>query len=288
LDRLSEQLFALTTTGSEEYCGQAIQTATRELDWSTRPDDLKLLFIAGNEPFTQGPVNPSTAVKMASDKGIVVNTIHCGSKDEGIAGGWQSAALVAGGRFLDIDHNAKIVEIAAPQDAEIAELSRKLNETYVPYGAQGAAGATRQMMQDSNASAISTSNAASRALVKAGGETCDGKDDDCDGYVDGYYDNSTWDLLDAVRHRKKEIGKLSDAELPLELRGKTPEQRVAWIQAKQEARNAIQARIRALGQEREKFLAEARQKEGARGDSLDQAMIDVIHQQAARANLTFQ
>ena len=54
LDEISKQLFSLTTRGGNEYCGQVIQTSLDQLKWGNNPDDLKLIFIAGNEPFTQG------------------------------------------------------------------------------------------------------------------------------------------------------------------------------------------------------------------------------------------
>ena len=40
LDKVSESLFAVSISGGSEYCGQVIQTATRELAWSTSPNDL--------------------------------------------------------------------------------------------------------------------------------------------------------------------------------------------------------------------------------------------------------
>ena len=57
LDRVSEQLFALTTHGGDEYCGAVIKSATQGLNWSPSARDLKVIFIAGNEPFTQGSVD---------------------------------------------------------------------------------------------------------------------------------------------------------------------------------------------------------------------------------------
>jgi hypothetical protein len=37
----------------EEYCGTVIQTSLNQLDW-WQNDHLSMIFIAGNEPFTQG------------------------------------------------------------------------------------------------------------------------------------------------------------------------------------------------------------------------------------------
>ncbi len=56
LDKISEELFALKTNGGSEYCGWVIKEATAALQWSGAPEDLKVIFIAGNEPFTQGKV----------------------------------------------------------------------------------------------------------------------------------------------------------------------------------------------------------------------------------------
>src|SRR5688572_17798159 len=57
LDVVSDKLFALRTNGGDEYCGQVIKTSLNELAWSSSSEDLKMIFIAGNEPFNQGHVH---------------------------------------------------------------------------------------------------------------------------------------------------------------------------------------------------------------------------------------
>ena len=66
LDKVSEELFALNTNGGQEYCGWVIKDATEQLQWSDSPDDLKVIFIAGNEPFTQGPVDYRDSCSLAN------------------------------------------------------------------------------------------------------------------------------------------------------------------------------------------------------------------------------
>jgi len=56
LDVISEKLFSLKTNGGNEFCGQVIKTSLDQLAWSASKDDLKMIFIAGNEEFTQGSV----------------------------------------------------------------------------------------------------------------------------------------------------------------------------------------------------------------------------------------
>ena len=72
LDVISEKLFALTTNGGNEYCGHVIKKSLTQLEWSTSEADLKMIFIAGNEPFTQGEVPYRTACLLAKEKDVVV------------------------------------------------------------------------------------------------------------------------------------------------------------------------------------------------------------------------
>ena len=78
LDVISKDLFSLTTNGGSEFCGHVIQTSTNQLDWGQDNEDLKMIFIAGNEPFTQGNVDFNKACKTAAQMGITINTIFCG------------------------------------------------------------------------------------------------------------------------------------------------------------------------------------------------------------------
>ena len=131
LDRVSEELFALRTNGGQEYCGWVIQDATGKLAWSDSGADLKAIFIAGNEAFTQGLTDYRAACKGAIQKGITVSTIFCGSHAQGISGMWKDGAVLADGSYLNIDQNQRIVSIAAPQDKEIARLNVEINATYI-------------------------------------------------------------------------------------------------------------------------------------------------------------
>ena len=68
LDIISEKLFRLTTDGGEEYCGKVIQTSLDELKWSKKDEDLKMIFIAGNESFAQGPTTIKHPLSMRSKR----------------------------------------------------------------------------------------------------------------------------------------------------------------------------------------------------------------------------
>ena len=49
-----------------------IQASLNKLDWGNNGDDLKMVFIAGNEPFTQGEIHYKDAASNAKEKGVIV------------------------------------------------------------------------------------------------------------------------------------------------------------------------------------------------------------------------
>jgi hypothetical protein len=271
LDRVSEALFALTTDGGDEYCGAVIHHATQELEWSSRPGDLKLVYVAGNEPFTQGPIAYQVAAKAAIKRGIVVNTIHAGAEADGITGQWQAAAKLADGHFLFIDQNRAVARVDAPQDAELAALSAKLNATYVAYGPKGEAAAERQAAQDKNAMAMSPSAMSTRAAAKSS----------------ALYDTSGWDLVDLKRKGGK-VAELAADSLPAPMRGMDAAQRDAYVEAKAKDRADLQAQITRLTKAREAYVRDelARRAAGS-AKTMDDALVESAKTQAAKASYTF-
>ncbi len=274
LDKVSEELFALRTRGGAEYCGMVIQAATDGLAWSKSEGDLKVIFIAGNEPFTQGKVDYKKACKRAIASGIIVNTIHCGSHEKGISGHWKDGALLADGSYMNIDQNRKVVHINAPQDKEIARLSEEINKTYVPYGAAGKAGAARQEKQDRNALLFAAAGTSvQRGVAKAQRQ----------------YTNARWDLVDALRDGGVKLGELKDEDLPENMQKMTPAERVAYVEVQAMQRADIQQTINGLNTERRKYVAEQREKLSETGeDTLDAVMIKTLRAQAQKKNFQFE
>lgn len=268
LDKVSEELFAFTTGGNEEYCGMVIKAAADGLKWSESDRDFKAIFIAGNEPFTQGNVHYRQACKAAIERGIVVNTIYCGSHQEGLCGKWQDGALLAEGKYMSIDQNQKVTYIAAPQDKEIARLGIKLNDTYIPFGARGEAGAANQGAQDSNAQSLSSGVNVERQVVKASS---------------AIYRNSSWDLVDALNQKKVELEKVKKEDLPENMQKMTLRERKEYVQENERQRGKIQDDINKLNEQRKKHIAKKR-KELAQSpeETLDSAIIKAVREQAAK------
>jgi hypothetical protein len=273
LDRISSALFSLTTNGGDEYCGAVIARAVRDLDWRSRARDLKLVFIAGNEPFTQGSTDFRDALRSAVSRGIAVNTIFCGSEQEGARSGWREGALLGDGTFAAINQDRRPPSIDCPQDQELARLNEELNGTYLAYGAAGRARQDLQISQDRAAAAAAPSVAAERVAAKAS----------------SLYRNSNWDLVDAVRNEEVRLSEVRDEDLPEALRGKNREDRARIVAEHQASRERLQKRIGELSRERDAFLAaELAKLPDAGAAALDEAMRNSVRAQALKLGYSFE
>ena len=272
LDHVSEELFALGTNGGSEYAGLVIDRAVDGLVWSSARADYRAIFIAGNEEFTQGPMPYGKAISAAGAKGIIVNTIHCGSRSAGIDGKWMHAAKIGEGSFLTIEQNHQAVQIASPFDKEIASLSAKINRTYIAYGREGEKKAKRQKAQDSNASKMGIKSAMSRARTKGGRN----------------YKNSTWDLVDGISEGKASLGKIKDRDLPANMRKMSAKERKEFVAAKSAERKALQARIKTLSDKRKKFISAERKKlKKAEASTFDSAVLETVNKQMSKKGYKF-
>ncbi|RED43093.1 von Willebrand factor type A domain-containing protein [Winogradskyella eximia] len=265
LDEISKSLFSLTTNGGNEYCGKVIKTALNQLEWGTNEDDLKLIFIAGNEPYSQGNVSYKEASKLAHNRDVTVNTIFCGDYDQGISISWKHGADLTHGNYMAINHNEATVHIASPYDDKILELNEKLNKTYVAYGSAGRKKMEMQAEQDSNAMSYNKANAVSRTVSKSS----------------RLYKNSSWDLVDAEKEEDFSYEDLKQSELPIELKGKSKAEIKSYVEAQSKTRIKLQDEIAALNLKRRDYVA--KQNTNA-SNSLENAMLKALKTQAEKKN----
>ncbi|SNZ01013.1 VWA domain-containing protein [Flagellimonas pacifica] len=265
LDEISEKLFSLTTNGGEEYCGEVIQTSLKQLDWGKSADDLKMIFIAGNEPFTQGKLNYKDATSNAREKDVIVNTIFCGNYEQGISTSWKNGATLTGGEYMAIDHNRQVVHIETPYDDVIIKLNSQLNKTYISYGALGREKKAKQSMQDSNAQEMAAAVAVKRTVSKGS----------------RLYKNSTWDLVDAVEDNEEVLEELEVEDLPSELKEKSEGEIKKYLKEKKTEREKIQKQIQELNKKREAFIAKNQKEETG---ELENALLSAIKAQASKKN----
>lgn len=269
LDDVSKELFSLTTNGGSEYCGAVIQESLNKLDWGNENDDLKMVFIAGNEPFNQGTINYKDVAMAAKEDGIVVNTIFCGDYKHGIDSYWKDGAQLTYGDYMAINQNQQTVYVPSPYDDVIIQLNIKLNNTYVPYGSRGEMKKAIQNELDSNAEEYSKENAVSRTVSKGS----------------HLYTNSTWDLVDAEKETDFSYDKLKKDELPKELKGKSNSEIKKYLDTKRSEREAIQNEIKELNEQRRKYISENSKQTD---NGLENAMVQAIKKQAEKKSYTWE
>lgn len=258
LDLVSEKLFALRTNGGSEYCGAVIRDASTNLNWDTNEKSMKLIYIAGNEPFNQGKIDYKDVITKARNKNIYTNTIFCGDRNEGIQTSWQNGATIGSGKYFNIDSDRKVIYIETPYDVKISDYNTRLNDTYIYYGSRGSEYKNKQVMQDKNAEVQSVSNAVERTVAKS---------------KKNAYKNEHWDLVDRAEKDADFITSVKEDELPAELKGKTKEQIKKAIAVKSAEREKIQKDIEELSKKRQDYIdGEMKKRGNSDSDDLGKAI----------------
>ncbi|MDQ1802450.1 VWA domain-containing protein [Chryseobacterium sp. CKR4-1] len=272
LDLVSEKLFGLRTNGGSEYCGAVIRDAAMNLNWDKNDKSMKLIYIAGNEPFDQGRINYKEVISSAKAKKIYTNTIFCGDRNEGIQSFWQNGAVTGDGKYFNIDSDRKVIYVETPYDAKISEYNTKLNDTYVYYGSHGSEYKSKQIMQDKNAAVQSVSNAVERTVAKS---------------KKNAYKNDHWDLVDKAEKDVNFITTVKESELPAELKGKTKDEVKRLVTEKSVEREKIQKEIEGLSKKRQDYIDNEMKKRGnADSDDLGKAIETSILELARKSGYT--
>jgi hypothetical protein len=271
MDSLSENLFKLKTNGGDEYCGQVIFSSLNELKWDASPESYKVIFIAGNEDFLQGNLHYTKACAEAKNKGVIVNTIYCGDKMQGIREHWNLAGECGNGSFTNINQNAKEPEIPTPYDSLIYSLNDKLNGTYIAYGYGAAGKKAKQVQMDEANASMSKSAGIKRIQSKSNA---------------GVYNNAQWDLVDAKdKDGEAVIEKIDKKELPDSLKNKSTEELKKIVAAKSKERSAVNNEIINLNKQRDAYIAVEKAKNAANKNNaptLETEVEKIIKEQAKR------
>jgi len=272
LDAVSQQLFALRTNGGTELVARVLDTAAKELDWSPKLDELKLVVVAGNESAEQDPaLKNGDACSALIERGIVVNSIYCGNPADELAPAWQQVAKLADGHFASIDQQNGTIVIETPFDKELAALSTAVNATYLPIGAGGAVAWDNQRAQDANAEKCNVATAAARC------ETKGGKLYSC-----------SWDLVEQVKGGHLKLEDVKKEELPESMREMTIEAKQKCVDDAWTKRQELQKKIQDAGAKRQAVIDEELAKRGATENAaFDRAVRDALRHQAESKGLKF-
>ena len=267
LDEISEKLFSLTTNGGKEYCGQVISASLKELEWGENNNDLRLIFIAGNEPFTQGKLHYKEAISDAIEKDIIINTIFCGNYTQGISGMWQDGANLGGGEYMTINQNKKVIHIITPYDDDIIILNKQLNNTYIYFGNKGILQYEKQAIQDKNATNFSSSVSIGRAISKS----------------NRFYKNSSWDLIDKSQEEEIDYSEIKRRNLPKKLQNMSDEALKKYVNTLGKERAVIKNKMNEFDKKRRAYIT-SKQQESAKENELESVILKAIKKQAIKKN----
>jgi hypothetical protein len=276
LDSLSQNLFSLKTNGGDEYCGHVIYSSLQELKWDAAPENYKVVFIAGNEDFLQGDIQYSRSCSEAKQKGVIVNTIYCGDRLQGIKEHWNLAGECGNGSFTSINQDAKIEEIPTPYDSMIYVMNDKLNGTYIAYGTNAAYFTANQSKQDMLNTTMSKSAGIKRIKAKSNGAV---------------YQNNQWDLVDAKASGGAEfLKKIDKAELSDSLKSKSLAEIEKIVDEKAKERTAIQKEIMILNTQRDAYITNEKKNAANKNSAatLETEVEKIIKEQAKRFNMLIQ
>jgi hypothetical protein len=272
LDSLSKILFSLRTNGGTEYCGHVIKTSLDELPWDNNAESYKVIFIAGNEDFLQGSIKYTDACAIARQKGVIVNTIYCGDRMQGIREHWNLLGECGNGSFTNINQNDKIDDIPTPYDSLLITLNGDLNNTYLAYNFRGTQKLQEVVIVDKANYAMSKSAGLKRAKVKANSKV---------------YNNATWDLIDAKnRDGVGFLDKIDKKELPDSLKNKSTEELKKIVDEKAKQRSATQKQIEELNTKRDAYIATEKAKNATKTNTnLETEVEKIIKEQVKRSNM---
>jgi Mg-chelatase subunit ChlD len=260
-----------------ESVNRALYDAVHGMSWNEAQQAYRVIFLVGDAPphMDYNEVRYPEIVAAARQKGIVVNTIQCGEESTAVAP-WNAIASLGGGDFLQVEQAGGAVAFESPFDAQIAELSAKLDATRLYYGSDedkarmGRKIAATDKLRDGS----SVASLARRGVFNAGA---------------GGRDNLLGEneLVSAVASGEVSLDEVDREALPEELKPMAPAEQAQRLSELAEERAELQREIADLADRRGDYLAKKVEEAGGLSDSLDQKLYDVVSRQAAEAGLEY-
>ncbi len=274
LDAMYSNLRSLRAAGggdTPEHVGRGLGEAVKLMPWTDDQRAAKLIFLVGDAPAQryQDGWDVKDWTKKAISKGIVVNTIRCGT-DDSTAKEFAELAKLADGTFVSLEQSGGMVATATPFDAELAKMNDTLaTKTLVggsaPAQAEGRAklGELRALAPSVAADRLSyNAKAAPRGASFAG---------ELNGAVD-------------LTATPEKLATLKEADLPPEVRAIEKGKREAWVRAQAEEKKALEQRVTEVSKQRDAWLS----KNAKKTISFDDEVMGAVKEQAAPAGVAYE
>lgn len=252
-----------------ESVNQALDVAVNGLDWSTRDDVRRIIFLVGDAPphmdYRNEPHYPEI-IRQARRAGIIVNTIQAGGDPE-TAEYWQDMARLGEGKYFAIPQDGGDIQVLnSPYDQRIIELQGRIDRTAVPYGNRQQQDEVRAKLETKAVApdAVKVDNSGFYSKRRAAKEIVTGGGD----------------LIDDVRNKLRSIEEIDEADLPAELQGKSRDELAAAVEARTADREKLEAEMAGLVKQRDDFVAtELKKRPKVTEDSFDRQVKNSISAQ---------
>jgi Mg-chelatase subunit ChlD len=274
LDEVHKNLKGFQAQGGgdiPESVNQALNESVTKIGWSKDDQTLRIIFLVGDAPphmdYKDDVKYPETC-KLATARGIIVNTVLCGNDGEAKKH-WQEICAKAGGTFAQIAQDGGVKQIDTPYDKDLAEINGKLLKTNVCYGLEK----DRLAGEDKNAAA--------KSLPAAGGVAADSA---AFRLKAGRF--AANDLLDDLKEKKVKLEEIKEEQLPEDLKKMKPEERKAHVEKLQKERDDLKTKALELDKKRLDFISK-KQAEDKGKDAFDTQILEALRKQAEKANIKY-
>lgn len=279
IDAVYEKLMGFEAAGGgdgPESVNQALFEAIERFEWSENPSTLKIVFLVGDaEPHMDydDDVKYQATCKLASERGIMINTIQCGMMGN-TKGHWTKIANLTNGAYASIAQDSGVQRITTPYDSEMRELDQEYTSLMYTYGSEHTkVTADYKRLRGSKIAAESSLEAAAdRAAYNqtvAGAANIYGEQE----------------LVESVLSGSITLDDLSKEELPAPLQTKSKQEIEKILKENKARRDQIQSRLAELNTLRQSYQEKAIAEGPA--DGFDQQVLRTLQKQGASIGLSF-
>jgi Mg-chelatase subunit ChlD len=270
LDGIYSNLLTFRADGggdTPESVNQALYDSVHKIKWSKDKKTLRLIFLIGDAPphmdYTDDVKYPITC-KEAVKRGIIINTIQCGT-DTDCTKYWKEIASLAGGSYVKIEQATHVKTHTTTHDRRLREINAELAKTILVWGSGTKRDTDAKKARET--AGLTDAIAADRLsyFVKEGR-------------------TATYDLLDSMRFGKVRYDSLKIDDLPSELQKLDAKERREFLLKVSRARTALLREARELDRKRNADLARELAKDKG---GLDYQVREMLRNQGKRARLRY-
>jgi Mg-chelatase subunit ChlD len=278
LDEIYNNLHAFEAQGGgdePESVNEALHKAVRDLQWSTDPEVLRVVFLVGDaRPHMdyQDDVKYPETCRLANERGILINTLQCG-RLSGTEPVWREIAALTNGTYGAILQDGGTIKIETPYDQEIIRLNLQLDATIILYGSkaeQASAAANKSLLSKMASEAV-----ADRSSYLAKAEA-------------GAVMSGRGDLVVEVMNDRQKLDSLDVAQLDPKLQAMAPAERNEVIAEKIEERRRLQAELAAVVARRDALVAEKMRELEGKGGVMELDAFRALEAQAKAKGYRFE